>query len=117
LISILLSVFFVSHNAFFEIMGKTGIPRDSKDYVKIIYTTGVMDFIQTSVTFIYPSLMGFFFERSIAESVVWHTRVDHLQGKKEQSRRSKRKEVEISNPISVRPISSVPVSQVSLTDS
>ena len=69
----------MSHNAFFEMFGATGVPRDSKDYIKIIYTTGAMDFIQTAVAFIYPALMGFFFERCIAESVVWQTRTDHFK--------------------------------------
>ena len=45
LFSMAINVFFVSHNALFAIWGTTGVPRDTKDYISIIYATGASDFI------------------------------------------------------------------------
>lgn len=78
ILSISLSVVFTCHNAFFEVFDGTGVPRDTTNYISIIYTTGACDFVQTAVVFIYPALMGFFHARSIAESVIWNTRSDLL---------------------------------------
>ena len=54
------------------------MPRDTKRYVDIIYVTGACDFIQTACAIAYPFLMGYFYARAIAESVVWNTRIDHI---------------------------------------
>jgi hypothetical protein len=40
-----LQVVMMSHNHFMEMFNFTGVPRDTKGYVDVIYGTGACDFV------------------------------------------------------------------------